>query len=187
MAITEGQPGERQDPLPEIDGTAHPKVRINVDGSKFDFNAEEEPELCAGTAVLIHAHPGKQFWHSPPLAIHRERTVGTQSCQRAELRGIYLGLRACRDVPYIHLQSDSEYALMQINRFWREGCQNCLQTTAHRDLICSTVKELQLRDRRHGKGHLWLEKVASHDDELTHDEPTTSPQSSGECYGGPVF
>jgi hypothetical protein len=76
---------------------------------------------------------------------------------------------------------------MQINRFWREGCQNCLQTTAHRDLICSTVKALQLRGRRHGKGHLWLEKVASHDDELTHDEPTTSPQSSGECYGGPVF
>jgi hypothetical protein len=72
------------------------------------------------------------------------------------LRGIYLCLRACRDVPYIHLQSDSKYALMQINRFWREGCQNCLQTTAHRDLICSTVKELQLRDRRH--------------DELTPDE-----------------
>ena len=92
-----------------------------------------------------------------------------------ELRRIYLGLRACRDVPYIHLQSDSEYALMQINRFWREGCQNCLQTTAHRDLICSTVKELQLRGRRHGKGHLWLEKVTFHDDELTHDEPTTSP------------
>ena len=75
VAITEGQPGECQDPLPEIDGTAHPKVRINVDGSKFDFNADEEPELCAGTAVLIHAHPGKQFWHSPPLAIHRERTA----------------------------------------------------------------------------------------------------------------
>ena len=64
-AITKGQPGERQDPLPEIDGTAHPKVRINVDGSKFDFNADEEPELCA------------------------------------ELRRMYLGLRACRDGPYI--------------------------------------------------------------------------------------
>jgi hypothetical protein len=150
-------------------------------------NAVISDVLAASVPPPLRAPPHKVQNPDPgPLQQNKGAipTVAAGALQRppachtnlaGELRRIYLGLRACRDVPYIHLQSDSEYALMQINRFWREGCQNCLQTTAHRDLICSTVKELQLRGRRHGKGHLWLEKVTFHDDELTHDEPTTSP------------
>jgi hypothetical protein len=120
-------------------------------------NAVISDVLAASVPPPLRAPPHKVQNPDPgPLQQNKGAipTVAAGALQRppachtnlaGELRRIYLGLRACRDVPYIHLQSDSEYALMQINRFWREGCQNCLQTTAHRDLICSTVKELQLR------------------------------------------